>query len=565
MLESRREHTEGNSEADFQNFCGSLCDSLDTVSEKAKNPEKERSDRRKGIKELAIIALDMPKDSTWADLAKVGGYDHVKDIGFESRKKTGYQKYLERVAQLPQHRFRMTDDETRMDAWAKREGVTLQKVSGVTLYKGRGSRDVPDDNGPIVDRVFLSETNDKPWSHQPFGGKRDKTENPVAALLREFGEEAGWEAAKQLMRALKEGHVTYLGFYVPKPEPGDKKALLIQSFAVDDEYFGASRFVSGSDSKGYVWAGTETLDASRRIGKKVTLTTQAEQYMGHVFRFDRRIHKFTNRDPSWTGDPERPYVESADSMRDDGYQRPQWVDDEQFIAEAKAALEPAVRDIVPIDVMRLVDEGKYREAERQLPEALISIGLTPQEQHDVTDAFDWYISLEEKDVPPEIATVDDAKEVLAEDAELIERLRAVNARLDTEEPHEPTKSQPPSSRGGGLLDALRDYRHAQTMKEGPHVRQGTLGDARMTFVNTEGGTTIRFWKGADGNWEFRVPNKAAQEFLVREGKSEVTYSMTGTTPVAEALRYVNEHILKNSEKDNHQMSADVIAEAVRAV
>lgn len=272
-------------EPEYRKFCGTdkLYKSLEGVSEAAgdsKGRVLERYKRRKGIKQIAAIAFDLPEDSSWAELTAVGGY----------------QKYLYRIEQLPKHKHRMDEDEKYVDshvakdnARAGKEVVKPTKVSGLTIFTGSGSR-----NGAIVDKVVLSVTKGKPWSHQPYGGKRNEGEGVVAALVREFGEEAGWDAAIKVARELKRGNVFYLGRYVSK-----NKKLFIQSFGLRADDFDPKKdVVSGSDSKGVELAGPELL---RR--DDVVLTEQAEEYMRWKFRFERPIKGYTRWHEGYRGDP----------------------------------------------------------------------------------------------------------------------------------------------------------------------------------------------------------------------------------------------------------------------
>ncbi len=269
----------GESEAEYRKFCGSHI--IDVPSEKAADPEKEKQERRAGIKKLATIALDLPEGSSWADLVKAGGYG----------------AYLQKVETLCKYKESLAEGDKYVDEWAKKEGVSVTKVSGLTIFKGKGV-----EGGPIVDEVLLSVTKNKAWTHQPFGGKRNEGEGAVAAMLREFGEEAGWDSATQLLRAFKNESAFYVGYYVQKLK--NNKALLIQSFSMNGKDFNTERFVSGSDSSDYIWANRDFFE--KQAGQ-ISLTEQAEKYMRDVFGFPRPTSKFTNLDEGYYGAPDKRY------------------------------------------------------------------------------------------------------------------------------------------------------------------------------------------------------------------------------------------------------------------
>ncbi|MBI4093711.1 NUDIX domain-containing protein [Candidatus Kaiserbacteria bacterium] len=268
----------GESETDYKAFRGEFV--IDQPSEKADDPLKETSERRAGIKRLAQSVLGLP-EASWADLAKAGGY----------------ARYLQEVERLCKYKQSLDEGEKYVDTWAQKEGVSVTKVSGMTIFRGTGVA-----GGPLVDQVLLSVTKNKAWTHQPFGGKRNDGEGAVAAMLRELGEEAGWESASQLLEAFKVQTAFYVGYYVQKLS--DKKALLIQSFSMNGQGFNTQKFVSGSDSSDYIWADRKFFEER---GKDISLTEQAEKYMRDVFGFPRPPSKFTNPDERYYGTPDALY------------------------------------------------------------------------------------------------------------------------------------------------------------------------------------------------------------------------------------------------------------------
>lgn len=277
----------GESEADYRNFLGTFEIDNPNGLDKPDTPA-ENSERRDGIKHLATTALDLPKGSSWADLAKAGGYS----------------AYLQKVEQITAYRDSLDAGEKYAYAWAKENKVSLTTVSGLTIFRGQG-----ESGGPLVNEVLLSVTDPekKAWTHQPFGGKRNAGEGAVAAMLREFGEEAGWGLAVQLIHSFKDKSAFYTGYYVSEPRNG--KALFIQCFSMNGKNFDAEKISSGSDSLDYIWAGRNLLEGE--AGERMTLTQQAEHYMS-IFGFERPRSKFTHPDEGYYGVPGKRYDKSED-------------------------------------------------------------------------------------------------------------------------------------------------------------------------------------------------------------------------------------------------------------
>lgn len=159
--------------------------------------------------------------------------------------------------------------------WEKQEGKKCLWVSGLTIFESGSS----EEGG--VKSVFLSETR-KAWSHQPLGGKRNPHEGPVAAILREFGEEAGWENAPQLLRAFQRGKVEYMGFYIPKAMSAKSNPLCVQRFALSKDFIDTSAIKSGSDNEKGIWA-----DKDFFASTKVSGTAEAERAWKQIYGFSR--------------------------------------------------------------------------------------------------------------------------------------------------------------------------------------------------------------------------------------------------------------------------------------
>ncbi len=273
----------GETEADYRRFFGSYFAVINKPSEKAKDPEKEVQERKAGIKRLAAIALGLSKSASWADLTKAGGYD----------------AYLKKVEVFCRYGERLIEDETSVMEWAEENGITLTNVSGLTIFKRKNLRSIKQQS--VVDKVLLSVTNEKEWTHQPFGGKREAGEGAVAAILGEFGEETDWDSAVQLLRDFQDRKAFYLGCYVQLL--ADNKARFIQSFSMEGRNFNPGKLGSGSDSLGFVWAGRAQLEGDE--GEKMVLTQQAEGDIGRSFGFlGRRPSKFSHPDPEYTGRPD---------------------------------------------------------------------------------------------------------------------------------------------------------------------------------------------------------------------------------------------------------------------
>jgi ADP-ribose pyrophosphatase YjhB (NUDIX family) len=131
--------------------------------------------------------------------------------------------------------------------------------------------------------ILLSDTGNKPWTHQPFGGKRDKDEGPVQTMVRELREEAGQVAADKLVSAFENGNAYYYSTHIQML--GNGKALLIHGFAMNDTLDSCLVVENGDDSKGYLWASAKHLEG--KAGKKISLTEQGERVLEQIFGFKR--------------------------------------------------------------------------------------------------------------------------------------------------------------------------------------------------------------------------------------------------------------------------------------
>lgn len=239
-------------------------DSFFGASQLEDNPGVNSENLRIGLGRLAAELFGM-SGATWRELAERGGYD-------------AYLSAVEAICTAkplaPEYGRTIADGEGVVEAYAAQRGLKLVYVSGFT-----GARGVDG-----ATEVLLSETNGKPWTHQPHGGGRNKGEGALAAMLRETGEELGWDAAVALLEAFRSGEAYYAGYYASRigdvlgdDAKGADTLLAIQCFIVDGKAFEGVSFASSSDSKGAVWLPVNELPEG------FVTTTQGDYWLRKYF------------------------------------------------------------------------------------------------------------------------------------------------------------------------------------------------------------------------------------------------------------------------------------------
>ncbi|QQS18084.1 NUDIX domain-containing protein [Candidatus Saccharibacteria bacterium] len=249
------------------------------------NEGVDRDTLTHGLGRLAAELWELP-DPNWGGLTDRGGYvaylDQVEEVGVPN-------------CLVPEYGTTIADGEAIIEDYAGKHKFDLVYVSGVTGVK-------QSDEG--VTEVFLSRTSGKDWTYQPHGGGRTEGEGSVAALLREVGEEAGWDAAVALLQALKKGTAYYAGYYASRigdvlgeKAKGANTLLAIQCFIVDGRALEGVKLKPGSDSGGAEWLNVHDLP------EDFITTTQMDYWLRTYFSAEVPKSKYTHPLEGYDGVP----------------------------------------------------------------------------------------------------------------------------------------------------------------------------------------------------------------------------------------------------------------------